>query len=461
MKTHRILCLMLLAWAVASLTAWADEPFRKHRYDAFRMTPPPEGSIIMLGNSITDMHPWVEAFRTASDRPLPIVNRGNSGTVAPEQLANLENYLVHSPAKVFVMIGTNDIATNGLNATPEQVLTQVQAIASRIHLRSPKTKVYLQPVLNNKTGNRSAERWLRINEMLKAYVRETGASWLSFVDIYDTLTDIASGGVWSFDGLHLTAASYRKWCEALLPYMQEGLDEKVFTVYPAEAVSLQQDGGIGRNSNGMRATYVSLLPITKDDILFFGDEEVKCGEWNELLGTPFVKNRGTGWGWGGTIALTSKMADATFATVSGVEKATPRAILLYTGTSDVHGSTEMATVQANYLALVNKLKALAPGARLYLVGLHPVGNATTNAQHIAPFNAYLRSLAGGQVSYIDLCTDMTADDGTALTTCVPAGQNYLYGTGYARMARVIAEALKADFPTLSLHTPSDGDGALR
>ena len=59
MKTHRMLCLMLLAWAVASLTAWADEPFRKHRYDAFRMTPPPEGSIIMLGNSITDMHPWV------------------------------------------------------------------------------------------------------------------------------------------------------------------------------------------------------------------------------------------------------------------------------------------------------------------------------------------------------------------------------------------------------------------
>ena len=154
MKTHRILCLMLLAWAVASLTAWADDPFRKHRYDAFRMTPPPEGSIIMLGNSITDMHPWVETFRTASDRPLPIVNRGNSGTVAPEQLANLENYLVHSPAKVFVMIGTNDIATNGLNATPEQVLTQVQAIASRIHLRSPKTKVYLQPVLNNRTGNR-------------------------------------------------------------------------------------------------------------------------------------------------------------------------------------------------------------------------------------------------------------------------------------------------------------------
>ena len=56
---------------------------------------------------------------------------------------------------------------------------------------------------------------------------------------------------------------------------------------------------------------------------------------------------------------------------------------------------------------------------------------------------------------------MTADDGTALTTCVPAGQNYLYGTGYAHMARVIAETLKADFPTLSLHTPSDGDGALR
>ncbi len=51
--------------------------------------------------------------------------------------------------------------------------------------------------------------------------------------------------------------------------------------------------------------------------------------------------------------------------------------------------------------------------------------------------------------------------GTALTSCVPAEQNYLYGPGYVLMTRKIAEALKADFPTLSLSTPADDNRPAR
>ena len=96
------------------------------------------------------------------------------------------------------------------------------------------------------------------------------------------LSGVASGGVWSYDNLHLTAASYQKWVEKLCDqYLLDG--ERFHPYYPNNASEQQQNGGLS-GSHGMRATYFSVLPIQSDDILFFGDEEVKNGEWNELFG---------------------------------------------------------------------------------------------------------------------------------------------------------------------------------
>ena len=132
----------LLAFWMGFGSMWAAAPFRKHRYDAFSVTPPKAGSIVMLGKSLPDMRPWAEAVRTTDGQPINIVCRGNSGTYSTEQNDNLESYLINHPSKIFIMIGTNDMATSGgLNFTPEQLLTQVRAMVKRIHLRSPETKV--------------------------------------------------------------------------------------------------------------------------------------------------------------------------------------------------------------------------------------------------------------------------------------------------------------------------------
>ena len=130
--------------------AFADEPFRNHRYDSFKVLETNNESIVFIGNSITDMHCWPEAFVTSEGNYLPIVNRGNSGTYSTEQSNNLESYINGKPKKVFMMIGTNDIATSGgLNFSGEQVLAYVKSIVERIHARSPQTKVYLYSILNN------------------------------------------------------------------------------------------------------------------------------------------------------------------------------------------------------------------------------------------------------------------------------------------------------------------------
>ena len=114
--------------------AFADEPFRNHRYDSFKVLETNNESIVFIGNSITDMHCWPEAFVTSEGNYLPIVNRGNSGTYSTEQSNNLESYINGKPKKVFMMIGTNDIATSGgLNFSGEQVLAYVKSIVERIH----------------------------------------------------------------------------------------------------------------------------------------------------------------------------------------------------------------------------------------------------------------------------------------------------------------------------------------
>lgn len=462
MKKVSLLSLLLAFW-VGIGTVWADEPFRKHRYDLFKVLPPAEGSIVFVGNSITDMAPWVEMFRSDEDTPLPIVNRGNSGTYSTEQSDNLESYLINKPKKFFMMIGTNDIATSGgLDFQPTQVLAYVKSIVQRVHKRSPETKVYLYSILNNNTSNRPAERWLETNRLVKAFVDETNEGWLKYVDIYDLLSDVASGGVWSYDKLHLTAASYQKWTEALRErYLMDDGEFTAHSVLPYNSSELQLNGGL-TGSHGMRATYFSVLPYkqTDNDILFFGDGEVKTGEWNELLGNDHIKNRGSGWGYGGlSLENARKIANAALTQVQYVEKQEARAVLVYAGTSDVLGTDDMETVQLNYVRLVEEIMANCPSARIYLIGLHPTNNATTNTTRIAPFNKFLSEWGPTQVTYIDCYTPFL--DGNVANTKYIKNTNYLYGLGYVKMANIIKDRLAADMPDLTFNVISEEEAANR
>ena len=438
---------MLLA-CLSMLCAWADLPFRNHRYDSFKVLEPAEGSIVFIGNSITDMHCWPEAFMTSTGEYLPIVNRGNSGTYSTEQSENIESYLKNKPKKVFMMIGTNDLAsTGGLNFTGEQILAYVKGMAERIHKRWPDTKVYLYSILNNTTGNREQARWLHTNKLVKEYVDQTGESWLTYIDLYDTLFEVGNGGKWSYDKLHLTAGAYEAWCKAICTYLAEGESYGVIPVYPPGALDAQQNGTL-TSSNGMRATYFSLLPVTKNDVLVFGDEMVKNGEWQELLGNVNVKNRGTGWGYGGDIATTSKLVDATFA-ATGVKKESAKAIFLYTGTADANGTTAIETVKKNYKALVESLQKKSPESVIYLMSLCPIDNATTNSNRISALNSYMQSLVGGKVKYVDIYSMLLSGSVADKKYFYPS--NYLGGLGYAKVAIAMKEALAKDFPSDEYH----------
>lgn len=454
MKRFSTFIALLLCAVTAVL---ADGPFRNHRYDSFKALSVTSENILFIGNSITDMHCWPEVFVTSNGDYLPIVNRGNSGTYSTEQSDNLESYINGKPKKVFMMIGTNDIATSGgLNFSPEQVLAYVKSIVARIHARSPQTKVYLYSILKNNTSNRVEATWLKANELTKAYADATDK--VTYIDLYDKLANVAGGGAWSYDKLHLTAGAYQAWAETICHYLQEGEDYTVSCVYPANTIDVQNRGGLGNASHGMRATYFSCLPIKSDDVLVFGDSFIKNGEWQEFLGNRNVKNRGTGWGNSGEISTTSGIVDATFATIDGVTKTAPKAIFLYTGTADACGSTDIETVKANYLALVNKLAEKAPASKIYLMAICPRNNASHNTR-IAELNAYMQSIATGNIRFVDTYTPML--NGETVNSKYVFSNDYIGGLAYVKIANLMKEALLADFPSDTYKVTSEADAETR
>ncbi|MBQ0049564.1 MAG: exo-alpha-sialidase [Bacteroidales bacterium] len=414
------LTLLLALIGVGSMMA--DEPFRKHRYDSWKVMDLPENAIVFAGNSITDMHNWTEAF--ANDPR--VVNRGNSGGYSYEVLDNVETWVRFKPAKVFIKIGTNDLGTN---YTEQSIAKNIQRTVDIIRRESPNTEIYLQSILPAKNQNYKTPATIAATNLLIKAIADKDEK-VTYVDLNSKLTGITSGQPYSLDNLHLEAYGYKVWCDAIQEYV--GTNH----IYPDNTNTIQNTGTLG-SAHGMRATYFSVQPTKSTDILFFGDEMVKNGEWQELLHNQNVKNRGTGWGYGGDIATTSKLIDASFANANNnILREKPAKILLYTGTGDINGNTAIETVESNYEALITKLKQNAPNVPIGLVSLMPTQGA--NAR-ITTFNSWLASKAqsDAQLTYIDIYTDLAQSSGAAKTAYFSG--NYIYGMGYIQVARKLAD----------------------
>ena len=405
----------LLSLWLCSLMVFADSTFRNHRYDAFRMLPVKENNIVFIGNSITNMHEWWEAFGSNSN----IINRGVSGAVSKEALANLESILVGKPAKAFIMLGTNDLGTNGLN-TPEQVLKNVAMMVDRFQKESPKTELYIQSILPSKAGIRTLELETATNKALAQLCAEKK---ITYIDLWQDMLPVADHKN-SLDGLHLMASGYKIWCESIQQYIGSN------SIYPTDTERKQDTGGAA-GSWGMRNTYFSMYPVKNTDILMIGDEMIHGGEWHELLQTSRVKNRGTGWGYPGP------SLDHTLNAIPAIlHDGAPAKICLYAGVADVNNkNNDLQTIFSKYMTIVDKIKAMAPQTKIYIMGLQPTSDANLNSR-VTDFNEKLKTIANAE--YIDLYTDFTLN---GVGNEAFFNGNYLDGMGYIKVAQKIATAL--------------------
>ena len=408
---------LLLALVLPLMQLHADEPFRKHRYNAFSVLPVGPENIVMMGNSITNMHEWWEALGDHR-----ILNRGVSGAVSDEMLENLDPIVSGHPAKVFIMIGTNDI---GYGQSREHIADNLQKIITRFQQESPATRIYVQSILPSGNGSRGG-KIAGTNELLRSVCRKAN---VTFIDLYDLLGDgeghMKAG--WSFDDLHPKAIGYRAWCNALIPYLDEGTGQTHRCNYVEQLPDIHENRF---DSFGARLGTLSQLPIQADDMVFIGDEMIHSGEWHELLNTPKAKNRGTGWGYpGGDMGWFMK--EIPHLLHGNKANQCPATIVLYAGAQEAENGTDIGAFESQYRELLALLHREAPTAHIRILSVLRNENTEKDARFTQAYNKVLQQIAkkDKQATFVDICTPLRAEG-------MMTGP-YVSGMGYLKIAELL------------------------
>ena len=189
----------------------------QQRADHFRALPDTPGEIIFLGDSITDGCNWSEMFGR-----IQIKNRGISGDTTQGLLDRLEEVLSSRPAKIFLMIGINDL---GQGRREDYVLANIKSLLKEVRQKSPETQVYIQSVLpiNDRFSifpgyMDETPRILSVNKVLR---RMAGDYGFVYIDLFSAMSDGKNrlSDKYTNDGLHLNGTGYDCWKRVIEKYV--------------------------------------------------------------------------------------------------------------------------------------------------------------------------------------------------------------------------------------------------
>jgi hexosaminidase len=197
-------------------------PSHEETAAGFRSLPRTPGAIVFAGDSLIANGPWSELFS-------PIKNRGIVGERTADLLARIDEVIAARPSKVFLLIGTNDLAAEVPIA---QTVRNLRAILGRIKAASPSTRAYLigvLPVNQAVPGGPGQDNGTirALNERLRSLAGDFAG--VEYVDLSPSLLD-GDGNLrreFTRDGVHLTQAAYLA--------IGEVLKDKVLDDAPARA----------------------------------------------------------------------------------------------------------------------------------------------------------------------------------------------------------------------------------
>ena len=212
----------LLCFKAQSQAKW-DSTYRPgiYEFDAqlCKSYPHSTNDIVFLGNSITDRVDWNELLGMSN-----VHNRGISGDITFGVLQRLDEVIEGHPAKVFILIGINDVSKN----IPDSVIFKnYKKITDRIKAGSAHTHVYFQTLLpvNNeftqfKNHYNKDEHILWLNEQIKTLEKEKN---ITVIDLYPHFLNDENklDKKYTLDGLHLNAEGYKVWAGILQKYLNE------------------------------------------------------------------------------------------------------------------------------------------------------------------------------------------------------------------------------------------------
>lgn len=207
---------------VGSIT---DEPAKYHEHYYKRMIEfgqEPKiqhDNIIMLGNSITEGgKDWANWLKNKY-----VINRGISGDIANGIYDRLYTMLPAHPAKIFMMIGVNDVSHN---LSTDSIANMIIRVAERIQKDSPKTKLYVQSLLpiRELVGKwkrliGKAQQIPEINAKLETWAKKHHVTYINLFPLFTEPNTNIMRAELTYDGLHLTHEGYMVWVKELKKYL--------------------------------------------------------------------------------------------------------------------------------------------------------------------------------------------------------------------------------------------------
>ncbi|MFN0254205.1 GDSL-type esterase/lipase family protein [Pedobacter ureilyticus] len=207
---------LLLFGKVNAQTKPYDSTYRPGKYkelvQKFSSEPIAKKEYVFLGNSITAGTNWSKLLNLPQAK-----NRGISGDITFGVLERLQEVIDRKPAKVFVLIGINDISRN----IPDSlILRNYKTIIERIRKGSKKTQIYFYTMLpvnasfeKFKNHYGKDEHILYLNDEIRKFT----AKKVTVIDLYPHFLDADKKlrAELTKDGLHLISAGYEVWKEVL------------------------------------------------------------------------------------------------------------------------------------------------------------------------------------------------------------------------------------------------------
>jgi len=227
--------------------------YYQQRVTHFRSLPKTKGDCIFLGNSITDGAEWDELFADCQ-----IKNRGISGDITAGVIHRLDEVTGRKPAKIFLLIGTNDLSRN---IKPDSVLSNVMLIADYVHQQTPATQLFIQSLLPvnaiYKKFTTHTDKGAAINRLNSLLKQNAGRHDYRYINIHDAFCD-AEGQMnaqLTNDGLHLKGEGYLLWKHQIYPYVcglqpkpslipaprQLQWEDRLFPAYRSRTIVIQSE----------------------------------------------------------------------------------------------------------------------------------------------------------------------------------------------------------------------------
>lgn len=236
-----IIMLPIFAMAQVKLPVLHDSLFSTYyhqQWTLFQALPQTSGTTVFLGNSITDGGEWSEMFND-----IGIMNRGISADISAGVLHRIEHIAKQKPSKIFLLIGTNDLARD---ISTDSLIKNILLINAYLKQESPATKLFIQSILpvtdvygKFSSHTNKTDSILKVNRRLSA---EAANFHYTFINLYPFFCS-SNGRLnakYTNDGLHLLGEGYLLWKHLLYPYLY-GLQQKA-SLIPLPQILNWKDG---------------------------------------------------------------------------------------------------------------------------------------------------------------------------------------------------------------------------